>query len=282
MAIAVRNGGSDAAGAGPLLIAPAYIFLAAAFVAPLSLLFSASLYDAGQLSLLNYRTALSDIRSLHAVGNTMQYGLLVTLGCFVIGLPTAIALTHSSARMQRLMLIIILLPMASSIVIKSFGWMILFRRTGVINQTLLWLGLVSDPVALLFTRTGLVLATIGLMLPFMVLPVYAVLKQIPEHLDDAAATLGAWWGYRFTRVTLPLAAPGISVGAALVFAHTVSAYLIPTLLGGSRHEMLSMSIVDSYLAFNNAGLGATYSVMLLALVGIALGLSSLFGRRTTS
>jgi putative spermidine/putrescine transport system permease protein len=279
MAVAVYNG----ANSGGLvtrwpLISPAYAFLFVAFIAPLALLFSTSLYCKDQLSLANYATALSDGRSLHAIASTILYGVAVTLGCLVIGLTTAVAMVQSSQRVQRVMLIALLLPMSSSIVIKSFGWMILFRRAGIINKTLMWLGIVSDPVTLLFTWTGLVLATVSLMLPFMVLPVFAVLKQIPKHLDDAAATLGARWRYRFIRVTVPLALPGVSVGVALVFSHTVAAYLIPTLLGGSRHETLSMAIVDSYLAYNNAALGATYSVILLAVVGAALWLSGLLSR----
>jgi putative spermidine/putrescine transport system permease protein len=278
MAAAAYNGTDNSPATRWLLISPAYVFLLAAFLAPLALLFSTSLYANGHLSLANYWTALGSGRSVHAVGNTVLYGVLVTFGCLIISLPTAITMVQSSKRLQGIMLVALLLPMSSSIVIKSFGWMILFRRSGVINQTLMGLGIVSDPVTLLFTRAGLVLATVSLMLPFMVLPVFAVLKQIPASLDDAAATLGARWSYRFSRVTVPLALPGISVGVALVFSHTVSAYLIPTLLGGSRQETLSMAIVDSYLAFNNAALGAAYSVILLAVVGAVLWLSGLLSR----
>jgi putative spermidine/putrescine transport system permease protein len=278
MAAAVYNGADNSPAMRWLLIAPAYIFLLAAFIAPLALLFSASVYANGQLSLANYWTALGSGRSLHTIGNTLLYGVFVTLGCLAVGLPTAVTMVQSSKRIQGIMLVALLLPMSSSIVIKSFGWMILFRRSGVINSMLMGLGIVSDPITLLFTRTGLVLATVSLMLPFMVLPVFAILKQIPASLNDAAATLGARWTYRFFRVTVPLALPGISVGIALVFSHTVSAYLIPTLLGGSRQETLSMVIVDSYLAFNNGALGAAYSVILLAVVGAALWLSGLLSR----
>jgi putative spermidine/putrescine transport system permease protein len=262
----------------PLLVLPASGYLLLAFAVPLALMFAGSFYADGSLSLANYGRVLADERGLQATANTLRYASWVTLGCLLLGVPTAIAMARASARTQMVALIGMLLPMSSSIVVKSFGWMILFRRTGLINEALLSLSLVSAPVALLFTEHGLIIATISLKLPFMVLPVFAVLRQIPAQLRDAAITLGAGPLYCFRRITLPLALPGIAVGIAIVFSQTAASYLIPTLLGGGRYPTLSKSVVDSYLAFQNAALGSAFSVVLLAMVGIVVWLSGMLGK----
>jgi putative spermidine/putrescine transport system permease protein len=260
-----------------LLVLPASGYLLLAFAAPLALMLAESFYAGGGLSLENYARVLADSRGLQATANTIRYASLVTFGCVLLGVPTAMAMTRASARTQMIVLIGLLLPMSSSIVVKTFGWMILFRRTGLINEVLMSLGLVSAPVALLFTEHGLVIATISLKLPLMVMPAYAVLRQIPNQLGDAAITLGAGPVYRFRHVTLPLAVPGIAVGFAIVFSQTAASYLIPTLLGGGRYPTLSKSIVESYVA-SYAALGSAFSVVLLVVVGVVVWLSGRLGK----
>jgi putative spermidine/putrescine transport system permease protein len=260
-----------------LLVLPASGYLLLAFAAPLALMFAGSFYVGGGLSFENYERVLVDDRGLQATANTIRYATWVTLGCVLLGAPTAMAMTRASARTQMIVLIGMLLPMSSSIVVKSFGWMILFRRTGLINEALMSLSLISAPVALLFTEHGLIIATISMKLPLMVLPVFAVLRQIPDQLRDAAITLGAGPVYRFRRVTLPLALPGIAVGIAIVFSQTAASYLIPTLLGGGRYPTLSKSIVESYVA-SHAALGSAFSVVLLGVVGSVVWLSGRLGK----
>jgi putative spermidine/putrescine transport system permease protein len=260
-----------------LLVLPASTYLLVAFAAPLALMLAESFYADGGITLENYARVLLDSRGLQATANTIRYASWVTLGCVLLGVPTAMAMTRASARTQMIVLIGMLLPMSSSVVVKAFGWMILFRRTGLINEALMSLGLVSAPVALLFTEHGLVIATISLELPLMVLPVFAILRQIPSQLGDAAITLGAGPVYRFFRVTLPLALPGIAVGFAIVFSHTAASYLIPTLLGGGRYRTLSKSIVESYIA-SYAALGSAFSVVLLVVVGVVVWLSGRLGK----
>ncbi|MDB5601986.1 MAG: binding--dependent transport system inner rane component family protein [Xanthobacteraceae bacterium] len=260
-----------------LLVLPASAYLLLAFAAPLAVMFAESFHAGGGLSLANYDRVLMDSRGLQATANTVRYASWVTFGCVLLGVPTAMAMVRASSRTQMIVLIGMLLPMSSSIVVKSFGWMILFRRTGLINETLMWLGVVSAPVALLFTEHGLIIATISLKLPLMVLPVFAVLSQIPGQLGDAATTLGAGPVYRFRRVTLPLALPGIAVGFAIVFSQTAASYLIPTLLAGGRYPTLSKSIVESYIV-SNAALGSAFSVVLLVTVGVVVWLSGRLGK----
>src|SRR5262249_55071104 len=141
----------------------------------------------------------------------------------------------------------LLLPMSLSLIVRAFGWTILLGRDGPLNELLLTLHVIERPMRLLFTETGLLLGTISIKLPLMILPIFVALQTIPTALRDAGATLGAGPLYRFAHIELPLAMPGILAGFALVFAQTAAAYVLPTLLGGARMQIMSNAIVDSFL-----------------------------------
>lgn len=280
MTAAAPRQGNPWPGGGPWLglVLPANLFLLGAFAVPLLMLLAASLQSDGAYSLSNYVRALADDRSRQALANTLWYAGSVTAAAVLIGPPVALAMARAGPAMQVTALVGMLLPMSASIVVKSFGWTILFRRNGLLNQAMLGIGLIDAPLRLLFSEGGLVIATLGMKLPFMVLPIFAVLRQLPPQLDDAAATLGSGPLGRVFRVTLPLALPGIAVGVAIVFAQTAASYLIPTLLGGGRFATLSKSIVDSYLVVQNAALGSTLSILLLAIVALVAWLAARIAR----
>jgi putative spermidine/putrescine transport system permease protein len=169
--------------------------------------------------------------------------------------------------------------MALSLMVRAFGWTILLGREGPINQLLLALGLVESPVRLLFTEMGLVLGTVSIKLPLMILPIYVVLKTIPEELAQAGASLGAGPLYRFFHLDLPLAAPGMLAGFALVFSQCAAAYVLPTLLAGSRYLIMSKAIVDSYLITQAGAVGSVISVLLLGIVTAVIVASGALTRR---
>jgi putative spermidine/putrescine transport system permease protein len=165
------------------------------------------------------------------------------------------------------------------VVVKAFAWQIVLRRDGVVSQLLVGLGIWDEPQRLLFTETGLVLGAANVFLPFMILPIYSVIRQIDPRLSEAGATLGAGPWYRFTRVSLPLTLPGIVAGMAFVLSMTVSMFVIPSLLIGDRFQTLATLTGRSFLLMRNEQLGSTTAVVLLVLaVGIVVG-SSLLARR---
>lgn len=188
-------------------------------------------------------------------------------------------MTRLSTQRQILILVVILLPMASSIVVRTFGWTILLRRDGLINDLLLFSGLVERPIRLIFTEFGLVLGTVGMKLPLMILPIYSVMRLIPPDLTESASCLGATSTYAFRRVTLPLCVPGVIVGFAFVFAQTASAYVVPSLLAGRRYPTMSTVIVDSYQVLQNAALGSAASVSLLVIIVLVISAGSFLARR---
>jgi len=257
-----------------LLALPGAGYLALAFAAPLALLLMASVISEGRPTLAGYRTFLADSFSWTVMANTIRSAGLITLICLVAGYPAAFALARAAALLAALVL-----PLSVGVVVKAFAWTILLRSDGVVNRALVGLGAVDAPVRLLFTESGLVLGAVNVFLPFMVLPIFSVVKLIDPRLLDAAATLGSSPLHRFFRVTLPLTMPGVIAGVAFVFSMSVSMYVIPTLLMGDRFKTLSVLIARSFLFMRDRSVGSTASVMLLLIAVAVVVASALLTRR---
>jgi putative spermidine/putrescine transport system permease protein len=257
------------------MAAPATIYLLLAFVAPLALLLLGSFTDKAGFTLANYQRFFGDAYNLGVIWRTLKLGFITTAGALLIGYPLAFACAWARGGWQSLMIALLFLPLSVSIIVKVFGWMILFRGNGLVNQILIGLGLVDQPVRILFTETALYIGMINGFLPFMVLPIYSVVRGINPALNDAAATLGANPVRSFLRVTLPLSMPGVVAGSALVFSLTVSAYVSPTLLMGDRYEFLSTMIAKAFLYNHNPQFGSTVGVVLLAIALTVVVMSAL-------
>ena len=221
-----------------LFAVPLTAYLAFAFVVPLVLLLLNSFRSEAGFTIGAYASFLSDAYNLKVVWNSLKLGLLCTIVCLLVGYPAAIALARAGPLMQTLVLAAMFLPLSVSVIVKAFGWTILLRDNGLVNLALQALGLTDAPVRFIFTETGLLIGISNIFLPFMVLPIYTVVGQIDPRLFDAAATLGANAVQRFLNVLVPLSLPGVIAGVALVFSLAVSAYVIPTLLIGDRHQLL--------------------------------------------
>jgi putative spermidine/putrescine transport system permease protein len=169
--------------------------------------------------------------------------------------------------------------MSVGVIVKAFAWSIIFRTRGVLNDVLMSLGTIDAPIRMLFTETALIIGAANVFLPFMVLPIYAVLRQLDGRLPEAAASLGATPVFRFFHVTLPLSLPGVVAGCAFVFSLSVSMYVIPSLIVGETQQTLSMLTARSFLFLRNEALGATISsILLMIAVAVVLGSSWLANR----
>ena len=170
-----------------------------------------------------------------------------------------------------------------TVVVKAFAWSILFRTDGAINKLLIASGLIDKLVRLLFTEPALVIGAANVFLPFMVLPIYAVFRQLNPSLPEAASSLGASPWFRFSRVTLPLTMPGVIAGCAFVFSMAASMYVIPSLIVGERSQTVSMLIARSYLFLRDEQLGSAMSAVLLAIaIAVVLGSTWLIRRYSVS
>ncbi len=256
-----------------LLAVPALGFLALVYALPLAMLLAKSVQTAEGFSLAEYRAFFADEYNIRVLVRTLRVAALTTLLAFVIAYPTAFAMSRAKGIWLTVFLVALVLPMSLGVVVKAFAWSILFRANGVLNSVLMGVGLTERPVRMLFTETALIVGAANVFLPFMVLPIYSVVRQLDARLPEAAASLGATPWFRFSRVTLPLTLPGVVAGAAFVFSMSVSMYVIPSLIVGERQQNLSMLIARSFLYLRNEALGSTLAAILLA-IAIAVVLLS--------
>jgi len=248
-----------------LLAVPAVAYLAIIYALPLVWLLARSVIGPKGFTLEPLADFSSDPFNWRVIANTLKIAGLVTLVCLVIGYPTAFVLAWARGPAQIVLLAAIFLPLSVGVVVKAFAWQIVLRRDGILASGLMQLGLTSEPLRLLFTESGLVLGAANVFLPFMILPIYSVVKLLDSRLNDVGATLGADPLYRFRHITLPLTLPGVVTGTAFVFSLSVSMFVIPSLLIGDRYQTLATLIGRSFLMMRNEQLGSTTATVLLVL-----------------
>jgi putative spermidine/putrescine transport system permease protein len=264
------------------LTVPAAAYCLAMFAVPLGLLLIESLRGPQGWSLAGYAGFFSSAYSWGVLLRTLRLASITTAICLLVGYPTAFALTRSRAWLQAVLVAALLLPLSLSVIVKAFGWTVLLRSNGVVNLMLSTLGLTNAPVRLLFTETGLLIGIVNIFLPFMVLPLFASIRQLDPRLSDAAATLGGGPVYSFLRVVLPLTVPGIVAGCTLVFSLSIAAYVIPTLLMGDAYQTLPTTIATSFLYLQDPQRGSVAGVVLLTLSLIVVLASATLGRKASA
>ncbi|WP_370316110.1 ABC transporter permease [Sagittula sp.] len=262
-----------------LLAVPGLAYLAVIYALPLLMLLAKSVQTAEGFLLSEYRAFFADEYNLRVLWRTLRVAALTTLLALFIAYPTAFVMSRAKGPWLTVFLVAMVLPMSLGVVVKAFAWSILFRANGFINTTLQWIGLTEKPVRMLFTETALVIGAANVFLPFMVLPIYAVVRQLDRGLPEAAASLGAGPFFRFFNVTLPLTLPGVVAGSAFTFSMAISMYVIPSLIVGERQQTLSMLIARSFLYLRNEPLGSTISAVLLAIAIFVVVFSSWLARR---
>lgn len=194
---------------------------------------------------------------------TFWIAALVTFACACIGYPYAIIAASLSGWKRDLMLAAVLLPLWTSLLVRTAAWFILLQEKGLINDLLITLGIIDTPLALIFNRTGVIIAMTHVLLPFMVLPIYSVLITIPKNLMPAAASLGANPVRAFLRVLLPLSLRGVASGGLLVFISAIGYYITPALIGGPGDQMISSIIAFYATGSANWGMAGALGVVLL-------------------
>lgn len=196
---------------------------------------------------------------------TLWTAALVTFWCLVIGLPYAMIAASVQGWKRAFLLGAVLLPLWTSLLVRTAAWMIILQDSGIINQTLLTLGITSEPLVLIYNRFGVVLAMTHVLLPFMVLPIFSVLLTVPGNLMSAAASLGAHPLRAFLRVLLPLSLRGVISGMLLVFMTAIGYYITPALLGGASDQMISSVIAFYATGSANWSMAAALGLVLLVL-----------------
>ncbi len=255
------------------LLSPALIVLLLAFVAPLLLMLPTSLHPyvpgrgiGPEWTLDNYSLILTDGFYLEIIGRTLALGLLVVFATLIIGYPLAYFLARTQSRLRPWLIILVVFPLLLNLVVRSFGWIVLLANRGMINEWLIWAGLIEKPIKLLFNFTGLMIGLSHIFLPFMVLVLIGTIQNIPRDVENAARTLGASRLTVFTKVTLPLSLSGVLSGGILVFVLTISALVTPRLLGGPTYQVMSTLIFDEFLKVLNWPRGTAMAFILTVIV----------------
>jgi putrescine transport system permease protein len=214
----------------------------------------------------NYAFVLGDTLYLHSYLQSIWIAALSTAILVLIGFPIAYAMSRAPRAWHPLLLMLVILPFWTSFLIRVYAWMGILAREGLLNQALLALGLVSEPIEILATNSAVVLGIVYSYLPFMVLPLYAALDRLDESLLEAAADLGAPPWKSFWLVTFPLAMPGLVAGSLLCFIPAVGEFVIPDLLGGSDTLMIGRTLWTEFFSNRSWSVASTIAVLLLSVL----------------
>lgn len=203
---------------------------------------------------------------LQLYGKTLGIALIITILCIVLGYPLAWYLSQAPARKANLLMILVLLPFWTSLLVRTTAWIALLQTNGVVNSVLQYLHIIDAPLELLYTRTATIIAMTHILLPFMILPLYSVMRGLDPAYMRAALSMGSRPLGAFMRIVVPLSLPGLSAGALLVFIISVGYYITPALVGGTDGQMISNLIAFHMQQSGNWGLAAALGTLLLVLI----------------
>jgi putative spermidine/putrescine transport system permease protein len=230
------------------------------------------------ISLAQYARFFGDAFNLGILVDTLWLGVKATLVCLVFGYPLAWVCATARPWLRGLLLFIVILPILTSVIVRTFAWIVILGRQGLLNKLLLALGLTGAPINLLYTELGVVIVLAQVQMPLMVLPLLTNLQRIDANLVDASAALGAGAWRTFRRVILPLSVPGIAAGCTLVYAACVTAFITQTLIGGARHLYMPLFIYQQASGANDWPFAAALSIVFMAAVLLVVYLLNLLGR----
>lgn len=264
--------------AGWLLAAPATLAILLLLVIPVSATIGLTFVQPGGM-LQPYADFFDSALRRRVLWRTFEVAGWVTVISLVVGLLTAYVVARCPPRMKSLLIVLAVFPLLTGVVVRSFAWLVLLGREGMVNGVLLWSGVIDAPLSMLYTPGAVIVAMVYIFVPLMVLVMVGVLENIPEDLTQAAASLGAGPVRSFVQVTLPLAVPGLIVGAVLVFTASFTSYATPHLLGGSRQLMMGTFLHQrAMVAFDWPGAAVVAVIMLVVILITVLAMTRLARR----
>lgn len=276
-----------------LLAVPILVFLAIFFFYPaINLLFFSLLTQDAKgvvgppLTLAHYTRFFEVDLYLRVFWNTLRISLVTSAFAIVLGYPVAIVMSRSGPIVSRTIALIVIAPLIVSVVVRSYGWQLILVNSpnGLLNWALMSIGIIEEPLAILYSETAVVIGSLHVFFPMMVLPLASALGKIDPNLEDCARTLGAPWWKVFLRVTLPLSVPGLVAGFTLVFSLTAGSFVTPVILGGTTATMLGNLIEQQIFVVYDWPFGAAIAMVLVLVVFAinTLSMRLLEGRRFRS
>lgn len=265
------------------LLFPAGFWLFFFFLVPLGIVLVYSFAQRGvyggiewAFSLENYARALDPLY-VKILWRSLGMALFTTIFCLLCGYPFAYFIAFAPARLKNLLLILLIIPFWTNFLIRTYAWIVILQEEGLINSLLLSIGVIRQPLNLLYTPMSVMLGMVYGYLPFMVLPLYSSLEKLQPALLEASMDLGANRLKTFLHVTLPLTAPGIAAGVVLVFIPTIGEFIIPDILGGAKTVLIGNLITNQFLTARDWPFGAaiTFIVVLFVLAGLGISFKTL-------
>lgn len=271
---AASSGGTLPNALALALLLPLILLLAGAFVTPILVLIFESLF-APDLTFEHYAKGLTQPLYLGVLMRTIRTACVVTAMCFLLGYPVALVMSRQKGRRVIYLAACVLIPLWTSVLVRSYAWIVLLQRKGIVNTALMDAGIISEPLKLLYTDAAVMLAMTHVLLPYMILPIYSALSAIPPELDRAARNLGAGPVSSFFRVVFPNSLPGVYAGTIIVFILALGFYVTPALVGGPQNMTIATLIAQQTTELLNWPFAGALAGILLA---ATLGLVSVFGR----
>lgn len=262
-----------------MLALPAALFAGVVFLVPVILLLSESFHSGTGWSFSAYTAFFSEPLNRTVFWRTLKLGLEVTAVSAVLGYAAAYAIVAMPANSKGRMIGLIMLPMMISPVARTYAWIVILGRTGIVNQALLGLGIMNSPARILFSETAIFIGLLQLFLPLMIISLISALENLPKDVVPAARVLGANWLQIFWKVILPLTREGLVIGGTLVFTGSLTAYITPAILGGSKVLMLETLLYQRVSVANDF---VSASVIALVLVAMSFAANLLLKRIATA
>jgi putative spermidine/putrescine transport system permease protein len=254
------------------LILPVLVIFIAVFLYPLVQVIMFSFFDPA-FTLESYVKFFSKLTYGKIFFMTFRLGITVTVSCMVLGYPVAYVMSHVKKKLQNLIMILVIVPFWTSLLVRTYAWMVLLQRRGLLNSLLMKIGVIDEPLKLMYNTFGVNVGMINILLPFMIITLYGVMKGIDKNLIKAAQNLGATPFKAFLRVFFPLSLPGVTGGALLVFVISIGFYITPSLMGGLKDITVSILIENIIVKLLDWGFASAIAFILLI---VTLGLIFLY------
>jgi putative spermidine/putrescine transport system permease protein len=264
-----------------LLLFPAALVIAV-FLGSLAVTGANSISDAqGNWTLGHYERFLTDAHFLNYLWRSFRIAAYCTPVTLLLGYPFAYVMSRASPAVRLTLTLILVVQFFTSYIVRTYALILVLGSNGLLSRSLVGLGLLDNPLKLLFHEAGVAISLVLVPLPFMILPIYSVLKNIEPNLETAAASLGASRLKVFWFVIFPLSLPGVLAGVVLVFLFDLTAYIMPAMLGGGYVDMIANAIQEQAMAVLNKQFAAAMSMVLLAITALVLYLINVFGSRVS-
>lgn len=261
-----------------LLLLPGILFLTVFMLVPILMTMGTTFFTEEGFSLQGYLEFFSDPYFMGILFTTLRVSLFTTFICIVLGFPAAYFVSKAGPRKKAFLLLLTIFPLLTSPVVRSFSWMIIIGKNGVLNKVLMGIGLINEPLSILYTPTAIIIGLVHLFLPLIIITLVGVMENIEPDLLNAAESLGASKVNVFAKVVVPLCVPGLVIGSILVFVGSFTAYTTPALLGG-KQRVISTFLYQNAITLNEWQVASIVAVIMIVVTVVIISFMNLLAKR---